>query len=315
MFAWAWVALLLTGYVIHAGASQGDTDVVFRACLERCVSSYCASGETAALPMALRMFGWDCESNCQYECMHDVNTQRISRGFYPLKYYGKWPFLRVLGCQEFLSVLFSLINAVPHCLFLVALRTQIPQKYSFRKLYITSALVHLNTWVCSAAFHARDTLLTERLDYYSATFSVIFSFFVALLRCFDVRFLPFQIALGSLLCAIYVLHVMYLQFIHFDYGWNMKVTGLFFFLYVITWFLWSAFFRRPRRSLLAMSISVGLLLASSAELFDFPPLGGLLDAHALWHALTPPLSFLFYWFLIADAQEHLIVLSKGRHIF
>jgi post-GPI attachment to proteins factor 3 len=32
----------------------------------------------------------------------------------PIKYYGKWPFRRVAGMQEFFSVLFSLGNLVAH---------------------------------------------------------------------------------------------------------------------------------------------------------------------------------------------------------
>ena len=32
-----------------------------------------------------------------------------------------------------------------------------------------------------------------------------------------------------------------------------------------------------------------LPLAAATELMDFPPLGWLLDAHAIWHALTIPL--------------------------
>ena len=30
-------------------------------------------------------------------------------------------------------------------------------------------------------------------------------------------------------------------------------------------------------------------------------MAGSLDAHALWHAATPPLTFAFYRFLVADA--------------
>jgi hypothetical protein len=38
------------------------------------------------------------------------------------------------------------------------------------------------------------------------------------------------------------------------------------------------------------------------ELLDFPPLLGLLDAHALWHGATAPLAYLLYSFLEADAR-------------
>jgi hypothetical protein len=32
---------------------------------------------------------------------------------------------------------------------------------------------------------------------------------------------------------------------------------------------------------------------------------GLVDAHALWHAATVPLTYLFYTFIMADARLHL----------
>jgi hypothetical protein len=65
-----------------------------------------------------------------------------------------------------------------------------------------------------------------------------------------------------------------------------------------------------------MGVAVGLLVASAAELLDFAPVfGGLMDAHALWHGLTPPLSVLFYRFVIADAHEHVALHSdKAAHI-
>ena len=42
-------------------------------------------------------------------------------------------------------------------------------------------------------------------------------------------------------------------------------------------------------------------VSSRAQVKDFPPVAGSLDAHALWHAATPPLTFVFYRFLVADA--------------
>lgn len=43
--------------------------------------------------------------------------------------------------------------------------------------------------------------------------------------------------------------------------------------------------------------------AMSLELLDFPPLGRILDAHALWHAATVPIGVLWYDFLIEDALD------------
>lgn len=40
------------------------------------------------------------------------------------------------------------------------------------------------TWVASAVFHARDTPLTERLDYMAAFATVVTGFAVSVIRCF-----------------------------------------------------------------------------------------------------------------------------------
>ena len=38
------------------------------------------------------------------------------------------------------------------------------------------------------------------------------------------------------------------------------------------------------------------------QVLDFPPVLMLLDAHALWHAATVPLTYLFYAFLHGDVE-------------
>jgi hypothetical protein len=49
---------------------------------------------------------------------------------------------------------------------------------------------------------------------------------------------------------------------------------------------------------------VGLVMAGLLEVFDFPPIMGLWDAHSIWHGITPLLSYSFYSFLIDDALAH-----------
>jgi hypothetical protein len=58
----------------------------------------------------------------------------------------------------------------------------VPKDYHFRKPTIVFAFVAINTWIWSAVFHARDTPLTEKLDYFFATFHVLFSTLLALMR-------------------------------------------------------------------------------------------------------------------------------------
>ena len=46
-----------------------------------------------------------------------------------------------------------------------------------------------------------------------------------------------------------------------------------------------------------------MMCAMSLELLDFPPIGRILDAHALWHAATVPIGEMWYNFLIEDALD------------
>lgn len=57
--------------------------------------------------------------------------------------------------------------------------------------------------------------------------------------------------------------------------------------------------RHPGRHALAMCC-VSWHVAALAEVLDFPPWRGLLDAHALWHCATPACCWLWYRFVAAD---------------
>ena len=52
------------------------------------------------------------------------------------------------------------------------------------------------------------------------------------------------------------------------------------------------------------------------EVLDFPPVCGLLDAHALWHVLTPGCNLLWYIFVQADihlaGQTAATVVKMGK---
>jgi hypothetical protein len=51
-------------------------------------------------------------------------------------------------------------------------------------------------------------------------------------------------------------------------------------------------------------------LSAMMEIFDFPPIYGMFDAHSLWHACTVPLGFYWYIFLQEDAKNQIINFIK-----
>ena len=50
-------------------------------------------------PLYLRWKQWDCQSDCQYECMMTREEERKRDGEKPTKYFGNWPLKHVYGIQ------------------------------------------------------------------------------------------------------------------------------------------------------------------------------------------------------------------------
>merc|ERR1711924_453973 len=89
-------------------------------------------------------------------------------------------------------------------------------------------------------------------------------------------------------------HVYYLTFVKFDYGYNMKIAVGLGIMSTTCWVIW--FLRHRRQKQFAWKVLVatcGPYLVLPLELLDFPPIGGLLDAHACWHLGTVPMSFMY----------------------
>ena len=76
---------------------------------------------------------------------------------------------------------------------------------------------------------------------------------------------------------------------------GMAVTQL------IIWAVWGGVSCHPSRWKLWLVVFAGGL-AMLLELYDFPPYEGLLDAHALWHATTIPLTYIWWSFIKDDAE-------------
>ena len=236
--------------------------------------------------------------------MHADVLARASRGLPTVKYYGKWPFTRVLGMQELFSTLFSVANAVPFAQALLTWRAQAPDSYFMKPLWVGYAVSAMNTWVWSTAFHARDTVLTERLDYFCATISICVMLLIALVRVFELRDRRAWAALGTAGALFLCYHCGYLHFVHFDYGYNMTVSVALGLAYVALWWAW-ALRQRGGRVTYARKVALAnliILVFAAFEVFDFPPLWGLLDAHAVWHAATPVSTYLLWSFALDDAK-------------
>ena len=235
------------------------------------------------------------------------HKQQTMLNRHQVKYYGKWPFRRILGMQEIFSVLFSLTNMGVHMHSLHRLvrawRIDKVANYMSRTywmLWMMYASSAINSWFWSAVFHSRDTNLTERLDYISADLTVFIGLYVS-----TVCTLGKIKSLNLILCAVPVLAMLFMLchhmlFVKFDYGFNVMVCIVAGVVQQLLWCAWALYNRHPgRKYLLTFVLLINAALA--LEVFDFPPVGELLDAHALWHLCTVPLTYLWYAFVFCDA--------------
>lgn len=189
----------------------------------------------------------------------------------------------------------------------------IPSSYYLQPLLVGYFLVGLNTWTWSSIFHMRDTPLTEKLDYFSAGFAVLYSTFLTLCRLLRLG-LRGQRKLSLFFIIPYLLHIAYLGLSEsFDYGYNMTANVIVGCIHNVLWLLWS--FTNRNRLPYAWIPTAGVIaitLAMSLELLDFPPLAWALDAHSLWHLATVPLVWLWYRFLLTDTAFEMRKIHQAR---
>jgi len=163
--------------------------------------------------------------------------------------------------------------------------------------------------------------MTERLDYNSAFALVAIQTTVVTLRTLRLRgLLPAVLAAiaagGSILGM-----TIYMNFVHFDYGFNVKVSiavgvlGIAMQTVQTGGLLLAAWKGQVPLGAVAYcwkgvaSMVLVAVLTAVFEVNDFPPvLWGLWDAHAFWHLTTAPVGLLWYSYMCDDLD-----FMKGHH--
>lgn len=292
--------LLLAG---PSEASWGDKAPVYISCKEDCEREMCEGPSlqrwSRSQSLADRLVGWTCPQDCSYSCMWRTVQVYGEHGKVP-QFHGKWPFLRLWGLQEPVSVFASLLNLATN-LYMVKCFTQtISKNAAMYWVWVGYGLTAINAWVWSSIFHVRDTPMTEAGDYFSALGTVLSS-----LTAFWLRLVPRdtskQVIITSLAAAFFAHHVYNMLSVSFDYGYNMKVNVGVGGLNCLSWLAWF-FLHRHDGPHIKFGLLAVLLVASSValELLDFAPLYWLLDSHALWHFATVPLPLLWLRFVVPD---------------
>lgn len=113
----------------------------------------------------------------------------------------------------------------------------------------------------------------------------------------------YGICLITAVCSAWLAYCYYTTcFVSFPFDFNMKVCVALSATTLIHLTALAIKIRNRSYSKLLIAFIVGLISASSCELYDFPPLLGLFDAHSVWHTCTIPLGFIFLRFVRKDAE-------------
>jgi len=318
-------------------------------CSPLCNDNY-RHGDTIWLKLSSWDCSSDCSYRCMWFFEDQKKRRKAAEAPVPVeKYFGKWPFVRAFGAQEPASVLFSILNLVANmvCFFKVlgvlqqsrrndttkssswnncpstrstsnsntnTINTNsntISNVHIYSLLWLLHFAISSNAWLWSSIFHCRDTRLTERLDYFSAGALVSFNLFLSVTRVAGVTKFKIFASIGLSILLMYSIHVYRMLNVLFDYGFHVGLCVAAGAVQTAVWLAWALGSKRshPGKAHL-LSFMAAVNVAMLLEILDFPPLWKTIDAHALWHAATAPLTVVWYRFVAAD-----VALLVGNRTF
>lgn len=238
------------------------------------------------------------------------------------KYNGHWCFERYFGLEEPGSVLFSALNILPHVHYLSHYGNQKGKGRIVKDMWLVAyAVAGINGWVASTIFHAKKSQVHITYDYTSALVFLAFGLLLAVRRVFsdtvDKRLLNLITFVGATLLG-YRINDMILGRVSFDSHMRLCISIVA--ATTALWVLWVLYLYWLERYYNCQTINmhirwrniacqVWLIIASALELFDFPAFYGVFDAHALWHAATVPLGFLWFQVWIEDGLDQAVTWS------
>lgn len=294
----------------YGGEKQQDFKLCLADCLvdESCDQRLFVRGQ----PLVLRWLAWDCDAECKYRCMWQTEEKNKETGRPAIQYYGRWPFKRILWMQEPGSTIFSAVNLAAHVygfnqIYLRTVGSRAGDWFLHRVL-ATHYVFSINAWIWSVIYHIRDVQSTRWLDIFSAIASIFVLAIITIVRVFNIRQKSKQLLVSLPFCLYFIRHVYYMVVVRFDHGWNMKVAIAAALIFKVLFFSWSAVNLVYGRNPAAKYSMIGLIcgvLAALLELFDFPPIASIFDAHAAWHLATPAIFLCWYRFFAIDATHDL----------
>jgi hypothetical protein len=129
----------------------------------------------------------------------------------------------------------------------------------------------------------------------------MYGLYVAIIRVFWLTTPKSQLIPATILGLYVVYHFYYMSFVSFDYGYNQTVVVVVGIVHSLLWIYWIVRARLPYASKNLLT-QVSMWMLAMLEIFDFAPVFGSLDAHALWHVASIVPSLLWYQFIAADTE-------------
>ncbi|KAL7410677.1 Per1-like-domain-containing protein [Mrakia frigida] len=321
-------------------ASSGDTSPLFKFCISKCIPK-CEPSPTSITSsnVFLRATRWTCEDECKYDCMRvltdkgDGGTEQFY-GKWPFKRmfgvqepasvvfslmngYMHWKGLRELRRRilpgnplRTLYLIFGVLGVNTWVWSTVFHTRDKPwtekADYFSAGLAVTYStfLVFVRIWHFYPTSSSTSSYASTKPSSSSSSGSL----------SYPTRFKQ----LAAFFTLMFIGHITYLcKASSFDYGYNMFYSLTLGLIHNVLWILFSRpsllpLFLRPYLRIpqaypsssavsYPLYISILFFLAVSLEFFDFPPLGGVLDAHSLWHLATVGIVPLWYSFFREDA--------------
>jgi hypothetical protein len=209
--------------------------------------------------------------------------------------------------EEPVSALLSVVAAAVHShLLLKFLRAASPD-YPFYRATCAHSAGWIFTSVSAVLLHIhedRPHFVHEKLDYYGVFVTLCISAYLAVAHVLRLApASPRRRAAKAVTCFVAACFVCYMQFVHFNYGLHVGLCAA---LMVIIALLYTVKLLQGKQDHVRTFLygSLILLFASPCEFFDFPPIFGHLDGHALWHLSAIPVAFLWNAFFRKDAEIH-----------
>eukprot|EP01101_Sappina_pedata_P013332 TRINITY_DN9598_c0_g1_i1.p1 TRINITY_DN9598_c0_g1~~TRINITY_DN9598_c0_g1_i1.p1 ORF type:complete len:261 (+),score=95.54 TRINITY_DN9598_c0_g1_i1:1-783(+) len=159
----------------------------------------------------------------------------------------------------------------------------------------------------STAFHAHENKLTEALDYYSAAIIWVVFLYVLLVRLLNPKNVGAMILLALPLAARYGYYLYYMHFVRFDYQWQVIFCAQLVVIHgviISIWGLKKILVEKKLYPIYAIAMHLSIIACCPLEIFDFLPLFGHLDGHSLWHLSICFIMYLWFSFVIRDAEEN-----------